>query len=747
VSTFLSRLGRLSARHRWVVVVSWLAVFAGLTGILTVNGAGESAPSTIPGSQASRALERMNEEFPSTGEQSGAALQLVFAPSAGSVTDPPVAAEISEVLAEAADLPGVESVSDPFDAAQPYVSPDRTLAVSTLTYGALDEEQQVASYEAALELQENAPAALGTELGGNLVPLGAPATGPGEGLGVLIAFGVLILTFGSLRAAGANLLIAVFGVGVGLVGVLAYGSISPIGENSIILASMLGLAVGIDYTLFILSRYRNELRAGRDVEDAIARAVGTAGTAVVFAGLTVIIALVALLVANISFMTEMGVAAAFAVLVAVLLALTLLPVLMKTLGLKALSKKHRRALAAGALWSEENHPKGGFLSRWAHTVVERPVIALGLGIVVLLVVASPMLSMKTAFNVPGGTDPESTERTAYDLVLDEFGGIQSPLIVLAEGDDIAASTAEVEQELAGLPGVQQVVPAEVSADGTVARITVLPTGGPIDDETKDVVHQIREDADAIAGVHLEVTGETAIGIDQDAALNAALVKYIVVIVVISLALLILMFRSLLIPVIATLGYLLSVGASFGASTAVFQWGWLSPLVNAPQGDPMLSLLPILLVGVLFGLAMDYQVFLVSRIQEMHTKGMSPKDAVLEGFTRSAPVLVAAATIMTVVFAGFATSEFSVAASIAFGLMVGVLADAFIVRMVLMPAMLSLLGTSAWWIPKWLDDVLPHVDTEGHRLEATPVAAAEPREPVTVGSRPTTVRSDDGTDRR
>lgn len=735
MSTFLSRLGRFSARHRWVVVLSWLAVLAGLTGILTANGSGESAPSTIPDSQASRALERMNEEFPGTGGQSPATLQLVFAPSEGTVTDPAVAAGIAQVLADAADLLGVEAVSDPFDPARPFISPDRTLAVSTLTYGELDEEQQVTSYDAALELQEDAPAALGTELGGNLVPLGAPATGPGEALGVLIAFGVLILTFGSLRAAGANLLIAVFGVGVGLVGVLAYGSITPIGENSIILASMLGLAVGIDYTLFILSRYRNELRAGRGVEDAIARAVGTAGTAVVFAGLTVIIALVALVVANISFMTEMGVAAAFAVLVAVLLALTLLPVLLKTLGLAALSRKQRRELAAGHLWREENHPRGGFLSRWARTVVTRPVIALGLGIVTLLVVASPMLSMKTAFNVPGGTDPESTERAAYDLVLDEFGGIQSPLIVLAEGDDVAASTAAVEQELGGLPGVQQVVPAEVGADGTVARVTVLPTGGPIDDETKDLVHRIRADADAIAGVHLEVTGETAIGIDQDAALNAALVKYIVVIVVISLALLVLMFRSLLIPVIATLGYLLSVGASFGASTAVFQWGWLAPLVNAPQGDPMLSLLPILLVGVLFGLAMDYQVFLVSRIQEMHSAGMSPKEAVLEGFARSAPVLVAAATIMTVVFAGFATSEFSVAASIAFGLMVGVLADAFVVRMVLMPAMLTLLGRSAWWIPRWLDSVLPHVDTEGHGLEPAPATApaTEPREPARVGS--------------
>ncbi|ACZ22644.1 predicted RND superfamily drug exporter [Sanguibacter keddieii DSM 10542] len=723
MSTFLSRLGRFSAGHRLVVVGVWLAVFAGLAGILGVNGSGESAPETIPGSRASQALEVMNREFPSTEAPAGGTLQLVFAPADATVTDPTVTAGIQDVLTEAASLPGVQTVSDPFDPAQPFVSPDGSVAVATLTYGDLSEDGQVTSYDAALALQESAPADLGVELGGNLVPLGAES-GPGEVVGVLVAFLVLVLTFGSMRAAGANLLVAVFGVGVGLVGVLAYGSITPIGENSIILASMLGLAVGIDYSLFILSRFRTELRSGRSVEDSIARATGTAGTAVVFAGLTVIVALAALMVAGIGFITEMGMAGAFGVLVAVLLSLTLLPVLMKTLGVKALSKKHRRALAAGVLVDEDATPTRGFVRRWGQAVVRRPVISLVSGVVVLLVVALPMLSMKTAFNVPGGTDPESTERTAYTVVLDAFGGVQSPLIVLAEGDDVASSTAALEDQLAQMPGVGQVIPAEVSADGQTARITVIPTGGPIDDSTEDLVHQLREDGDSISGIHVEVTGETAIGIDQDAALADALVKYLVVIVLISLALLVLLFRSLLIPLVATLGFLLSVGASFGASVAVFQWGWLPALVNAPQGDPMLSLLPILLVGVLFGLAMDYQVFLVSRIKEMHDRGLSPKDAVVEGFSRSAPVLVAAATIMTVVFAGFATSTFSVAASIAFGLMVGVLADAFVVRLVLMPALLSLMGKSAWWIPRWLDRVLPHVDVEGHAVDQAPVLVTD-----------------------
>jgi len=726
MATFLAQVGRFSARHRLLVVIAWLALFAGLAGVLAANGTGESADDTIPDSRASQALERMAAEFPgSASAEDTQTLQLVFHPDAGDVADPAVAQRIGAMLDEAADLPDLRSVTDPFDPARPAVAPDGSLAVATLTYAGLDEAGQEASYAAALRLQEQAPADLGVELGGNLVPLGAPEQGVGELIGVLAAFLVLVLTFGTLRAAGANLLVAAFGVGLGVLGVLAYGSITPIGENSLILAAMLGLAVGIDYGLFVLSRFQQELRAGRTVEDAVARATGTAGTAVVFAGATVVVALVALVVARIGFITVMGVAAAFAVVVAVLLSLTLLPVLLRTMGLSALPRRHRRALAEGRLRTEADADTGagGFLRRWGALVVRRPVVSLLAGAVVLVTVALPVLGMRTAFHVPGGADPESTERAAYDLVLDAFGGVQSPLIVLAEGDQVAARTAAVEERLAALPGVASVSPAEIADSGQVARITVVPTGGPIDNATKDLVHELRADGGTLVdGVTLEVTGETAVGIDQDAALSTALVTYVVVIVLISMALLVLMFRSALVPVVATAGYLLSVLASFGASTAVFQWGWPFPLIRAAQGDPMMSLLPILLVGVLFGLAMDYQVFLVSRIKEMHDRGMPSRDAVLAGFSRAAPVLVAAASIMTVVFAGFASSTFAVAASIAFGLMVGVVADAFVVRLVLMPASLTLLGEAAWWLPRWLDRVLPHVDTEGHALADAPADA-------------------------
>ncbi|MFZ2510424.1 MAG: MMPL family transporter [Gordonia sp. (in: high G+C Gram-positive bacteria)] len=729
MSTFLAKLGRFSARHRMVVVGVWLAVLLGLTGMIAVNGMGDSAEDTIPGSRATQALERMDQEFPSAGGGEGTQeLQLVFQPAGGSVSDPAIAEEIRAVVQEAGSLPDVGTVSDPFDPNGRYSSPDGTLAVSTLTYVGLDDTEQEVAYEAALKFQESAPADLGVELGGNLVPLGSEQ-GIGEIIGVLAAFLVLLLTFGTLRAAGANLLTAGVGVGVGLLGIFAYGSISAISANAIILASMLGLAVGIDYGLFVLSRFQHELRSGRNVEDAIARATGTAGTAVVFAGATVIVALVALLVAGIGFITAMGFGAAFAVVIAVLMSLTLLPVLLKTMGVKALPKRHRRDLAEGRLLDDNTPTTPGLARRWGTFVVNRPIACLVAGVGILCLVAAPMLSMKTAFSVPGGADPESTERTAYNLVLDELGGVQSPLIVLAEGKDVASSTDALTSALAQMPGVSSVTPTQMSESGNLARVTVIPTGGPIDDSTTDLVHTIRDNSTTIVdGVTLEVTGEAAIGIDQTAALNEALIKYIIVIVLISMALLVLMFRSILIPVIATVGYLLSVLAAFGASTAVFQWGWNFPLIQAAQGDPMMSLLPILLVGVMFGLAMDYQVFLVSRIKEMYDRGMTPKDAIIEGFSRAAPVLVAAATIMTVVFAGFASATFTIAASIGFGLMVGVIADAFIVRLVLMPALMSLLGKSAWWLPTWLDKVLPHIDTEGHALDRTSEDSARQRGP-------------------
>ncbi|GAA4491632.1 MMPL family transporter [Microbacterium panaciterrae] len=728
----LSRVGLFSARHRILVTSVWVVVFASLSvlmGIAITSPAKGAGSSSMPSTAASKALDVLDKEFPSTDNGSlGKSLQLVIQAIDGrAVTTPAVSGEIESLLHEASSLPHATSVTNPFDQAKPFISKSKSTAVATIQFSKMSDATGTKTYDKVVDFAKDAPSNLKVLVGGALVPATSPPFGPGEIVGILVAFLVLILTFGALRVAGANMLAAISGVAVGTAGILGVGAFYPIQDTTLTLANMLGLAVGIDYCLFILTRFGSELRDGRSVEESVGRAVGTAGTAVVFAGLTVIIALLGLSVVNIGFITEMGVAGAFGVLIAVLMSLTLLPVILRSLGRRALPKRERvPGLAAKA----SRRGRRSFLRGWANVTVKHPVLSILAGVVALAIVALPMLSMKTASSLPGGIDPSSMERKAYNLVVDEFGGVQSPLIVLAEGQNIGTKTTAIQDELGRLAHVQAVVPGTVNTAGDIARITVIPDGGPIDQSTKDLVAGIRVHAGSVSGVHLEVTGETAIGIDSDDALHQALIEYLIVIVGLSLVLMVLLFRSLLLPLVATAGFLLSLAASFGASVAVFQWGWLDALIPAPQGDPMLSMLPIILVGIMFGLAMDYTVFLGTRIQEMYRRGLNPKEAIVEGFTKSAPVLVAAALIMATVFAGFATSPMTVAASIAFGLFAGVLTDALIVRMILMPAALSLLGRSAWWIPKWLDRVLPNLDAEGHSLNSDEVDEdSEEMEPV------------------
>jgi RND superfamily putative drug exporter len=740
----LARIGGFSARHRLLVTAAWLVILGFLTTVAATSMSTGDSTVSIPDTEASQTLRTVEEKFPSLadGESGTKTLQLVLQTRGDAkVTDPAISSEIVEILDDASTLPNVESVSNPFDPAQPYISEDLTTVVAVLTFSGVTEANQEQLHDEVRGLAESANADFRAEVGGHLSAEEIPEVGIGELVGVAVAFLVLLLTFGSLLAAGANLLIAFAGVGVGVVGILAYSAINPIQPTTISLATMLGLAVGIDYSLFILTRFRTELREGRSVDEAIGRATGTAGTAVVFAGLTVIIALAGLSVTGISTIRDMGFAAAFAVLIAVLMALTLLPVLMRTVGRRMLPRRERHSRATRVATSST---RLSFLEKWARFLTRHPVVSVLATVLVIGVIAAPTLTMDTATSIPGGADPDDTERRAYNMIVDEFGGVQSPLLVLVQGDGVTSEVDSVESMLENLDGVRMVLPGPVTDQDDAALVTVIPEGSPIDDGTAILVSEIRDTGDSIPGVEVEVTGETAIGVDSDTMLRDALIQYLIVIIGLSFLLLIVMFRSLLVPLIATLGYLLSVGASFGASTAVFQWGWLDSIIPAPQGDPMLSVLPIILVGVLFGLAMDYQVFLVSRIQEMHSKGLSPKEAIVSGFTKSGPVLIAAAAIMTAVFAGFASSPMAMAASIAFGLVVGVMVDAFLVRMVIMPALLSLLGGSAWWLPRWLDRLLPDLDTEGRSLDEQPATATAPEvpasedpvadEPVLVGAR-------------
>ncbi|OAD97616.1 MMPL family transporter [Arthrobacter sp. OY3WO11] len=738
MAKLLYRLGLHCARHRLTVLFSWAAVLA-LLGVTAITGMrfGDGA-FDIPGTESSKAMESLETEFPSSTTEGSASLQFVLrTPDGSTISQNPYAAELTELLDAAKSISNVSGVVSPLDPARPFISQGQTTAVATFNFTDITEANAESVYSEAEKLAETArDAGFEAQIGGALTSPLPEILGPSEIVGALIAFAVLFITFGSLVAAGANMLTALLGVVVGVLGIFASSAfLQPIGSMTPILAVMLGLAVGIDYSLFIVARFRSELREGRELHTAIGRSVGTAGSSVIFAGATVIIALAALSIVNIPFITEMGLAAALAVFIAVLMALTLLPVFLAFMGYKALPTRERPDSGTPIqVHKQKDTTKVGILEKWASVVVYKPVRSLIAGFVLLAVLAIPVLSLQTALNTPGGDDPESSQRRAYNIIAEEFGaGSQNPLVVLVESKDaVQAHASEMQTILLTLDNVQMVAPPQISQSGTAALISVLPAEGPAEDSTKDLVHDIRERATNL-GAAVSVTGETAVSIDVDQKLSEALVTYIAVIVGLALILLIILFRSILVPLIATLGFLLSLGAGIGVTVAVFQWGWADTIIAAPTGSPMLSLLPILIVGILFGLAMDYQVFLVSRMREAYVKGWSPREAILDGFSKSAFIVVAAAAIMAAVFGGFALSPSPLVASIALALTIGVLADAFIVRMVIVPATLSLLGRSAWWIPSWLDKALPNLDTEGHALDTHDAASNQeaPREMATT----------------
>jgi RND superfamily putative drug exporter len=479
------------------------------------------------------------------------------------------------------------------------------------------------------------------------------------------------------------------------------------------LATMLGLAVGIDYALFIVSRFRHELTEGRDGEEAAGRATGTAGSAVVFAGLTVIIALAALSVTGIPFLSAMGIAAAGTVAGAVLITLTLIPALLGFAGRKVLPKKQRKLNAE----TPQHHTRTPFGERWARGVLRHRAVAVLVPLGLIAVIAVPLLHLRLALPDDSTAAPATTQRKAYDQLAEGFGaGFNGPLLVVVEGTAGTAKTtaAAAQKTISGLKDVVVVTAPTLNAAGDTALLTVIPGSGATDDATKTLVNAIRDLPEA-DGANLAVTGTTAINIDVTAKITNALVPYLAIVVGLAFILLMLVFRSILVPLKATLGFLLSIGASFGALVAVFQWGWLAGLLGVKSTGPIVSIMPIFLIGILFGLAMDYEVFLVTRTREEFVHGAEPGEAVVSGMKYGARVVTAAALIMMSVFAGFILADDSIIKSLGFSLAFGVAVDAFLVRMTIVPAVLSLLGKAAWWLPAWLDRILPDVDVEGAGL--------------------------------
>ncbi|WP_416986518.1 MMPL family transporter [Streptomyces sp. T028] len=738
MATFLYKLGRFSFRRRHFVALLWIALLtlAGV-GAASAPAAGSSSFS-IPGVEAQKAFDLLEQRFPGSSAD-GATARVVFkAPEGEKMTDAANKAAVEKTVKELGDGSEVASVTDPYTTNA--VSKDGTVAYTSVKYEVDAVGLKDSSKEALETTADKArDAGLTVEMGGDALQAEPDQAATGEIIGLALAAVVLVVTLGSLVAAGLPLLTAIIGVGIGVATITALASALDLGDTTSTLALMIGLAVGIDYALFIVSRYRSELAEGRSREEAVGRATGTAGSAVVFAGLTVVIALAGLSVVGVPMLTKMGLAAAGTVVVAVLIALTMIPALLGYAGRKVRPAGEkgkllgRRRPAKDADADAPVKPNMG--ARWASFVVRRPVAVLLLGVVGLGAIALPATQLELGLPDDGSQPTSTTQRRAYDLLSDGFGpGFNGPLMLVVDAkgsaDPKAAATA-VTDEVKNLEDVVTVTPATFNKAGDTAMITVIPDSKPSSTDTEDLVHAIR---DAGTGVTADtdakvlVTGTTAMNIDFSQKLTDALIPYLGLVVGLAFLLLIVVFRSILVPLKAALGFLLSVLAALGAVVAVFQWGWLASLIGVEETGPIMSMMPIFMVGVVFGLAMDYEVFLVTRMREAYVHGESPSQAVVTGFRYSARVVAAAAVIMMAVFAGFIGSSESMIKMIGFGLAIAVFFDAFVVRMAIVPAVLALLGKKAWWLPKWLDRALPNVDVEGEGLRtAADAKDADPDE--------------------
>ncbi|MFJ8442751.1 MMPL family transporter [Kitasatospora griseola] len=728
MASVLYAWGRWAVRRRGRVIGLWLLLLATIGALGTTLAGPTSTEFTVPGIESQQAQDLLERQLP---ESAGGTARLVVAAPAGQRLDTPAArAAVGESLHRAAGIPGVVHVADPFESRT--VSPDLRIAFADVQFDrpAHDVPQSAkdALTGAAAPLRE---AGLQAEFGGTVMEPAVEVGGPAEAIGVVVAFAVLAVALGSLVAAGLPLLTALVGVGIGVLGAQLLANVVEMTGTATVLALMIGLAVGIDYALFIIARHREQLaEPGSEVEESAARATATAGSAVVFAGATVIIALAALAVTGIPFLTVMGLAAAATVLLAVLVAVTLVPALLGLLGERLRPRPRKKAAAKDAAKAAAK-PAGAWSAAWARAVTRKPLLVLLVGVVGLLALALPARDLRLGLPGNASQPAASTQHKSYDLLSEGFGpGFNATLVAVVDATGIPAdrresALTELHATLSADPGVAAVGRPMANADGSTVAVPVVPRTGPDDRATSDLVDRLRaHKADVTAsGGTLYIAGATAAAIDVSGKLADALPLFVGLIVLLALALLTVAFRSVLVPLKAVLGFLLSVAAALGVTVWVFQDGHLNGLLDIPSAAPVTSFLPVLLIGVLFGLAMDYEVFLVSRMREHHQHTGDAAGAVAHGVARSGRVVTAAALIMVAVFGGFVFNHDPIIKSIGFALAVGVFIDAFVVRMTLVPAAMALLGARAWRLPRWLDRITPDVDLEGASLPAAEVRPA------------------------
>ncbi|WP_339269596.1 MMPL family transporter [Paenibacillus sp. FSL R5-0470] len=773
MSTFLYRLGKSAYTKPWYFLTVWILILGVIGALLGVNGIQSSSEMKIEGTESQKVLDMLVKELPAAA---GGQASVAFTAPDGERLDTPERSALilkaindvysmdyiinpAELAAQAAAAAGQAAGADPSAAAggqtvtaDPSAAASQTdAAVQAAPYGPLivdgapvpgvmlSADGSIALFQFQFTVQQTSlpssvpdnviKAVTEVEQAGSGITAipsdslkSTPSIGSTEAIGVAVAAVVLFITLGSIVAAGLPLITALLGVAISVGGAFALSNIVHMNDITPILAVMIGLAVGIDYSLFIVNRQRRLiLDENLSAKEAASRAVGTAGSAVFFAGLTVIIALCGMLVIGIGFLSTMALVAAVSVLITVLLALTLLPALLGLVGERICTAKARSKNVASA-----NKARHGFSHRWANATVKYRWAIIVLVVLVLGTAAIPVTKMELGIPSGASANLDTPARQSYDIISKGFGeGFNGPLLLVAQpnnpSDKISMETlGKLVQELQMHDNVTLVSPMGVNATGDIAIISLIPKTGPTDTKTRDLVQDLRDPASSLASandVTLGVTGFTAINIDMSSKLSDAFPVYIGIIVILSLIILLLVFRSVIVPIKATVGFILSVLATFGLTTAVYQWGWLHSLFGFDTGGPLLSFMPILVTGILYGLAMDYQVFLVSSMREAYVHGRRGNDSVVHGYDLASRVVLAAGVIMVSVFAGFIFAPDAMIKQIGFALAFGILIDAFIIRMTLVPAVMAVFGDKAWWLPKWLDRLLPNLDVEGDKLIA------------------------------
>jgi RND superfamily putative drug exporter len=719
MSQFLYRLGRRTAAHPFRTIGVWVLV---AVAVFAWQGAAGGEPVNdfrVPGVESQQASDTLADQFP---DFAGASGRVVFHVDEGRVDDAANRAAVDDAVARLADGPDVTLVGDPFDPAAPTVSPDGRTAVAPVQYGELTVQPE--HYDAVVEAIEPArDAGVQTEVSGDIAWAASEVEGQ-EGIGLIIALVVLLVAFGSLIAAGVPIATALIGVAIGMAGLGVMAGFTDVPDVSPVLAIMIGIGVGIDYALFVVTRFRQHIHDGLPVTEAAGRANATAGQAVLFAGTTVVIAIVGLLLAGLPAVTTMGFAVAITVVVSMAIAVTLLPGLLGWAG----TRIDRFAIHRRKATDAAHETLSG---RWAHRVGRRPGRYAVTALVGLLVLAAPVLALRVGFADDGNAAPDTTQRRAYDLTTEAYGpGFNGPLTVVVEGPAGGDAAGRVHDALAATDGIALVSAPLANEAGDTSVMFANPTTAPGDEATADLLEDVRAEVlpEAVdgTGATAQVTGSTAFYEDLSARISERLPLFIAAVVALSFVLLAIVFRSVLVPLKAAFMNVLSIGAAYGVIVAIFQWGWGKGLVGVDETVAINPFVPLIMFAILFGLSMDYEVFLLSRIREEWLRTGDSHTSVVDGLGATARVITSAALIMISVFLGFVVGDDVTIKMFGVGLATAVLLDATVVRMVLVPATMALLGNANWWLPGWLDRLLPHLDLEGGT--GTVEADEEPSEP-------------------